>query len=105
MVLPTVMKGIVIKKIVKSYKDEDDVLNNCFEFREDLPMPKLKFGEVLIKVARSQINPSDTSFCQNRYGIKVELSDGKHVIPGFEGAGTVVSHGGTFLTYLRQRYT
>ena len=99
MTIPTVMKGVVIKKIVKSYKDEDDVLNNCFEFREDLPVPKLKFGEVLVKVARSQINPSDTSFCQNRYGVKVELSEGKHVIPGFEGAGTVVANGGNYCCF------
>jgi len=38
-----------------------------------------------------QINPSDTSFVQNRYGKKAEPG----MIPGFECCGTVVGHGGS----------
>lgn len=53
----------------------------------------LEPGEVLIKVWGSPINPSDRLFCQGLYGTKAKSL----VVPGFEGAGTVVEAGKSFL--------
>lgn len=54
------------------------------------PVPDLKEGEVLIRIAHSPINPSDLSFLQGQYGIKKKLP----CIPGFEASGTVIKSGG-----------
>jgi NADPH:quinone reductase-like Zn-dependent oxidoreductase len=60
---------------------------------EERPMPKLKSGQVLVKVHASPINPSDTLFIQGEYGFKKPLP----AVPGFEGSGVVVASGGGFL--------
>jgi len=54
---------------------------------EDIPMPALRPGHVLIKMAAASINPSDLVFLRNQYGVAKKLP----VVPGFEGSGTVVS--------------
>jgi len=56
-----------------------------------VPIPE--FGEVLIKVSASPINPSDIAFIRGSYGVKRELP----TTPGFEGSGTVVASGGGVL--------
>src|SRR5205085_1343735 len=57
---------------------------------EKLPLPALRRGDVLVKIAAAPINPSDLVFLKNRYGIQKKLP----VVPGFEGSGTVVAaHG------------
>jgi NADPH2:quinone reductase len=53
-----------------------------------LPTPALKWGDVLIKVIASPINPSDRLFIKCLYGHKPV--DGQ--VPGFEGCGIVVAH-------------
>src|ERR1019366_2509346 len=53
---------------------------------EEIPDPRLKPGQVLIKMAAAPINPSDLVFLLNQYGVKKTLP----VVPGFEGSGTVV---------------
>ncbi len=60
---------------------------------EDVPLPLLESDEILIKVAASPINPSDDLFCDGLYKIPVSLP----MTPGFEGAGTVVAAGSSFL--------
>lgn len=54
------------------------------------PLPKPRSGELLIRMAAAPINPSDLMFIKGRYGVRKPLP----VIPGFEGAGTVVASGG-----------
>jgi NADPH:quinone reductase-like Zn-dependent oxidoreductase len=55
---------------------------------------------VLVKVAAAAINPSDLSFLEGNYGYKKKVP----VVPGFEGAGTVLAVGsetGLMGRYLR----
>lgn len=56
----------------------------------DAPLPELKAGQVLIRVAMSPVNPSDLFFIQGGYGQPRVQGQAA----GFEGAGTVVAaHG------------
>jgi NADPH2:quinone reductase len=56
---------------------------------ENVPVQRPGPGQVTIRVAAAPINPSDIMFLQGRYG----LTKPTPAIPGFEGAGTVVSAG------------
>lgn len=56
---------------------------------EQRPVPKPGKDEVLVKVAASPINPSDLAYLEGHYGFKSPPP----VIPGGEGAGTVVAVG------------
>lgn len=51
----------------------------------ELPTPEPEAGQVRIRVIASPINPSDTMFVQNRYGIRPQLPSGA----GFEGMGVI----------------
>eukprot|EP01099_Mayorella_cantabrigiensis_P000751 TRINITY_DN132_c0_g2_i1.p1 TRINITY_DN132_c0_g2~~TRINITY_DN132_c0_g2_i1.p1 ORF type:complete len:204 (-),score=52.46 TRINITY_DN132_c0_g2_i1:649-1215(-) len=62
---------------------------------EERPLPIPGFGQVLIKVAASPINPSDIAFIRGNYGVKRNLP----TIPGFEGSGTVAASGGGLLAW------
>ena len=55
----------------------------------EIAVPRPGPGQVLVKVAASPINPSDLSFLDGNYGTKKGLP----VVPGLEGAGTVVAVG------------
>jgi NADPH:quinone reductase len=55
----------------------------------DRALPRLRHGEVLVRVAASPINPSDLMFLRGLYARK-DLP----VIAGFEASGTVVAAGG-----------
>jgi len=55
-----------------------------------VPIPKPKPGQVLIKMEAAQINPSDLSFINGKYGIKVDPP----FKVGLEGSGVVVENGG-----------
>ena len=68
--------------IIEQYGDPKSVLAV-----RDVPVPEPKAGEVLVKLAASPINPSDLGFVAGTYGFRKTLP----VIPGFEGAGTVVA--------------
>lgn len=87
------MKAVVVERLVGKYADGG--LEECLVVKQ-VPIPTPKYSQVLVKVQRSQINPSDTSFVQGRYGR--ECTPGK-TIPGFECAGTVVGHGGSPLAW------
>src|SRR5215471_2056632 len=56
----------------------------------DFSIPRLKPGEVLIKLAATSIGPADLMFLKGEYGITKPLP----VVPGFEGSGTVIASGG-----------
>ncbi len=56
---------------------------------EDTPVERPGPGQVTVRVAAAPINPSDIMFIRGRYGLTKPLP----AIPGFEGAGIVVSAG------------
>jgi NADPH:quinone reductase len=58
-----------------------------------VPIPKPGPGEVLIKMAASPINPSDLVRISN----VTDPSDRLWYVPGIEGSGTVIAHGGGLL--------
>lgn len=58
----------------------------------EIPIPKPKKGEVLVKMEFAPINPSDLAFLTGNYGIKKPMP----VVPGLEGSGVVVENGGGF---------
>jgi NADPH:quinone reductase-like Zn-dependent oxidoreductase len=53
----------------------------------DIPLPALKSGQVLIRVALSPVNPSDLFFVQGGYGQPRVQGQAA----GFEGVGTVIA--------------
>jgi NADPH2:quinone reductase len=59
----------------------------------EIPVPVLKTGQVLIRMAAASINPSDLIFLKGEYGITKALP----VVPGFEGSGQVIASGGGWL--------
>ena len=93
--IPTTMKCVKLTKLVGRYSEGDDAVRACFTVETNEPVPKPKWGEVLVRVERAQINPSDTSMCQGRYGVKLDVP----FIPGFEGAGVVVASGGGLMAW------
>ncbi len=56
----------------------------------EIPVPTPGLGQVLIKVRRSTVNPSDVAFVTGTYGQPRVAG----TPAGFEGVGTVVAHGG-----------
>lgn len=66
--------------ILKNFNPTDNL------FVDDIQVPSLRSGDVLVRIGAAPINPSDLVFLRNQYGIKKPLP----VVPGFEGAGTVV---------------
>ena len=66
------------------------------EYTTDLKdVPKPGKGQVLIKVEASVINPSDLYMMQGDYSGTFEYP----LVPGSEGAGTVVSSGGGIIAW------
>jgi NADPH:quinone reductase-like Zn-dependent oxidoreductase len=55
----------------------------------DIPTPKLRHGQILVRVTHRPINPSDLLFVRGLYGIKPRLP----ATPGFEGCGVVETIG------------
>jgi NADPH:quinone reductase-like Zn-dependent oxidoreductase len=53
------------------------------------PLPRLRHGEVLVRIAAAPVNPSDVMFLAGLY-MRKDLP----VVPGFEGSGHVVASGG-----------
>lgn len=65
------------------------------ELRE-VPVPRPKSGEVLVRLVASPINPSDLSMLKGAYGLGWPYP----LIPGLEGAGHVVASGGGLMARL-----
>lgn len=55
----------------------------------EIPVPRPRPGEILVRVKASPVNPSDVMFCRGQYGVTRPLP----TTPGFEGCGVVVSAG------------
>lgn len=56
---------------------------------EERKIPELKPDDVLIHMAAAPCNPSDIAFLQGGYNVVKSLP----VVPGFEGAGTIIDTG------------
>jgi NADPH2:quinone reductase len=63
---------------------------------EEITVPRLKKGEVLVKMDASPINPSDLAMLAGGY-----LQRNYPFTPGLEGSGTVVQKGGGIMPRLR----
>ena len=74
--------------MLPAYQDNIIRAMRSLEIKE-VPIPELNEDEVLVEIEAASVNPSDLAFIQGGYNIKKELP----AIPGFEGAGTVVSTG------------
>src|SRR5215472_5019017 len=79
--LPTHMKAVVLKDYDRTHQSLAVV---------HLSFPRLRAGQVLIKLAATSIGPADLMFLKGQYGITKPLP----VVPGFEGSGTVIASGG-----------
>eukprot|EP01099_Mayorella_cantabrigiensis_P004411 TRINITY_DN330_c0_g4_i2.p1 TRINITY_DN330_c0_g4~~TRINITY_DN330_c0_g4_i2.p1 ORF type:complete len:381 (-),score=109.07 TRINITY_DN330_c0_g4_i2:47-1078(-) len=84
----TILASKVMKAVLIHAYDEAQTFTV-----EEKPLPIPDFGEVVIKVAASPINPSDLLFLKGIYGVKRDLP----TTPGFEGSGTVIASGGGFM--------
>jgi NADPH:quinone reductase-like Zn-dependent oxidoreductase len=62
-----------------------------------VPLPVPGKGEVLVKMEAAPLNPSDLSMLTGGYAVKPRYP----YIPGIEGSGTVVGHGGGLLARIR----
>jgi NADPH2:quinone reductase len=82
--IPTQMQALVLH----NYDDAPGSL-----VYSERPVPRLKPGQVLIKIHASPVNPSDLVFMKGAYGVIKPVP----VIPGFEASGTVVASGGGWL--------
>ncbi|AWM40460.1 Alcohol dehydrogenase [Gemmata obscuriglobus] len=65
---------------------------------DDVPAPQPKWGEVLVRMLASPVNPSDLMYIGGKYGLKPNLP----ATPGFEGVGVVEATGGGVLGWLRK---
>lgn len=86
--IPTSMKALVLSRYLESFDEVDAYLSV-----EERPLRPLKWGEVLVKMKYAPCNPSDEMFLKGRYGVRKDLP----AVPGWEGAGEVVAHGGGVL--------
>lgn len=62
---------------------------------KEVPVPKPRYNEVLVKIEYAPLNPMDLSFLKGYYSSVKKLP----VTIGFEGSGTVVASGGTIFLY------
>lgn len=76
--VPKTMKALVLEEYGKPLQ------------LKEVPIPKLKKNEVLIKIECSPLNPMDLSFIKGSYSSVKKLP----ATPGFEASGTVVASGG-----------
>lgn len=93
--VPKKMRVVRLVEHIKDYREAKDLASH-FEVVE-VPVPELKRGEVLVRMERAAINPSDLSSLQGTYN-----SAQRAPLPaqcGFEGSGTVVATGGGLLSW------
>eukprot|EP01121_Diplochlamys_sp_Union-15-3_P006449 TRINITY_DN1693_c0_g1_i1.p1 TRINITY_DN1693_c0_g1~~TRINITY_DN1693_c0_g1_i1.p1 ORF type:complete len:523 (-),score=117.65 TRINITY_DN1693_c0_g1_i1:57-1625(-) len=95
-----------IPKTMKALQVSEDAPNRIPKTLEEwsqalklveVPVPKPKTGEVLIRVERSPCNPADMSSVKGSYDRGSKPSG--PFIPGFEGSGTTVASGGGILAW------
>ncbi len=100
MALPEKMHAVLLKEGGYSSSGEvSPTLENIGKFleRAEIDLPRLKPGQVLIRVIMASVNPSDTIFVQGYYG----QPRVKGAPAGFEGVGQVVAGKGLYATYLK----
>src|SRR4051794_19470202 len=86
--IPKKMRALVLRE------QRDDVLEAIRGLElQERPVPELRRGQVLVKIAAAPCNPSDLLLLQGKYGTLKKLP----TVPGWEGAGTVVASGGGLL--------
>src|SRR4051812_38600627 len=83
--IPDKMRAVVLSEYCENIEDAINGLE--IQVRQ---VPKLRRGQVLVKVAAAPCNPSDLLLLQGKYGTLKKLP----TVPGWEGAGTVVATGG-----------
>jgi NADPH:quinone reductase-like Zn-dependent oxidoreductase len=86
--IPQTMRAVVLDE----YRENIDDATSGLKIVE-LPVPKPKAGQVLVRIEAAPCNPSDLLLLQGKYGALKKLP----TIPGWEGAGTVVMSGGGWL--------
>ncbi len=89
--LPATMLALIQKHDGYAREHSGSVLEAMEPYVEAamVPVPQPGAGQVLVKVARASVNPSDVMFIKGLYGQKRQ----KGHPAGFEGAGTVVATG------------
>lgn len=83
--IPDKMRALVLSE----YREDVHDAIRGLEVQER-PIPELRRGQVLVKIAAAPCNPSDLLLLQGKYGTLKKLP----TVPGWEGAGTVVASGG-----------
>lgn len=86
--IPEKMKALQLDRYVE---DPFEAIKSLHLIEKAVPTPGP--GQVLVRVEAAPCNPSDLLFLQGRYGVKKALP----AVPGWEGAGTVIAHGGGLL--------
>ncbi len=85
---PTQMRALVLDRY------GEDVVRAVAGLKlEDRPVPVPGRGQVLVRIEAAPCNPSDLLLLQGQYGALKTLP----TVPGWEGAGRVVAHGGGWL--------
>ncbi|KAL6068942.1 NADH oxidase [Balamuthia mandrillaris] len=97
--VPPKMKALCLTSWLGQFSAEAEDYSEHFKVQE-VDVPKPKSGEVLVKVERSPINPSDLGCLKGSYDST--SNEGLPLIPGFEGSGTVVANGGGLLGWSLQ---
>src|SRR6478736_10074723 len=83
--IPEKMHAVVLSEYRENVADAIHGLNVL-----ERSVLKPRRGQVLVKIAASPCNPSDLLLLQGKYGTLKTLP----TVPGWEGAGTVVTSGG-----------
>src|SRR6478735_3786557 len=83
--IPTSMRAVVLEAYHANLEDAIRSLKV-----EQRPVPTQRHGQVLVRIEAAPCNPSDLLLLQGTYGTLKELP----TVPGWEGAGTVVTNGG-----------
>lgn len=86
--IPRQMRALVLDRY-----GEDVVGGICGLKLADRPVPTPGHGQVLVRIEAAACNPSDLLLLQGKYGALKTLP----TVPGWEGAGHVVAHGGGWL--------
>jgi NADPH:quinone reductase-like Zn-dependent oxidoreductase len=71
---------------------------DVLRIEEDVPAPQPKWGEVMVRMLASPINPSDLMYIAGRYTLVPDFP----ATPGFEGVGVVEATGGGLLGWFRK---
>ncbi|MEM9287654.1 MAG: zinc-binding dehydrogenase [Pseudomonadota bacterium] len=86
--LPSHRRAVVFD----DYREDFDAMVEGLSVQE-LPLPKLGKGQVLVEMEAAPCNPSDLMFMRGQYGVRKTLP----AVPGWEGVGRVIATGGGFM--------